>query len=601
MANSAKEWRHLYERETARAQAAEALAEERRWEVVRARNALHILRTVFDSNREKLAGARSELLAVRRAAKATLRLQAEVTRLTGLLKAVSVDPRKRGTMAGLRMENGRLRKELDEKTAHGKRLEAEVAKLRSTRETLSKAVFGRNSEKTGSSRTGRRRGQRVGGSGHGRTQRLELERNTEVQNPPAADCHCPCCGKLYWENGSHDSEVIELQVRAHTRVIRRNRFLRACTCSSSPREVSAPALPRLFTNTPYGISFRVCFLFERYVCHRPVNQVAAWMCGQGLSVSAGTLASSIPRFLPLFAPLSEAVLDRQRASRVRYGDETRWRVQSFFADRGSSRAWLWVGISRDAVWFHVDASRSAEAAGKLFGKAAPGTVLVCDRFSAYKKLARVLGGTLTLAWCWVHARRDYIKCASGHPALTGWQDRWLDRFARLFRLNASRLELYDPDLDMERQSTTFKAAHRRLKRALDRFFAAAARDLEGNAGKDRRSKPLRSLLKHREGLCVFLDNPRVAMDNNLSERTLRGAVIGRKLSFGSDSSAGAAFTAMMYSVIGTLQLNSMDVQQWLRSWLAACAQNGGRPPDDLTPWLPWSMSEQRRRGLQAPG
>ena len=601
MANSAKEWRHLYERETARAQAAEALAEGRHWEVVRARNALHILRAVFDSNREKLAGARSELLAVRRAAKATLRLQAEVTRLTGLLKAVSVDPRKRGTMAGLRMENGRLRKELDEKTAHGKRLEAEVAKLRSTRETLSKAVFGRNSEKTGPSRTGRRRGQRVGGSGHGRTQRLELERSTEVHNPPAADCHCPCCGKLYWENGFHNSEVIELQVRAHTRVIRRNRFLRACTCSSSPREVSAPPLPRLFTNTPYGISFWACFLFERYACHRPVNQVAAWMRSQGLSVSAGTLASSIHRFLPLFAPLSEAIFHRQGAFRVLHGDETSWRVQSFFADRGSSRAWLWVGISGDAVWFHVDASRSAKAAGKLFGEAAPGTVLVCDRFSAYKKLARVLGGALTLAWCWVHARRDFIKCAAGHPALTGWQDLWLDRFAQLFRLNASRLELYDPDLDMERQSTKFKAAHRRLKRALDRFFAAAARDLEGSAGKDRRSKPLRSLLKHREGLCVFIDNPRVAMDNNLSERTLRGAAIGRKLSFGSDSSAGAAFTAMMYSVIGTLQLNSMDVQQWLRSWLAACAQNGGRPPDDLTPWLPWSMSEQRRRGLQAPG
>ena len=398
----------------------------------------------------------------------------------------------------------------------------------------------------------------------------------------------------------HDSEVIEFPVRAHTRVLRRNRFRRACACASSPQEVSAAPVPRLFTNTPYGISFWACFLFERYACHRPVNQVAAWMRSQGLSVSAGTLASSIHRFLPLFAPLSEAIFHRQGAFRVLHGDETRWRVQSFFADRGSSRAWLWVGISGDAVWFPVDASRSAKAAGKLFGEVAPGTVLVCDRFSAYKKLARVLGGALTLAWCWVHARRDFIKCAAGHPALTGWQDLWLARFAQLFRLNATRLELYDPDLDMERQATKFKVAHRRLKRALDWFFATAARDLEGNAGKDRRSKPLRSLLKHREGLCVFIDNPRVAMDNNLSERTLRGAAIGRKLSFGSDSSAGAAFTAMMYSVIGTLQLNSMDVQQWLRAWLAACAQNGGRPPDDLTPWLPWSMSEQRRRGLQAP-
>ena len=259
----------------------------------------------------------------------------------------------------------------------------------------------------------------------------------------------------------------------------------------------------LLRSYPYGISFWACFLFERYACHRPVNQVAAWMRSQGLSVSAGTLASSIHRFLPLFAPLSEAIFHRQGAFRVLHGDETRWRVQSFFADRGSSRAWLWVGISGDAVWFHVDASRSAKAAGKLFGEAAPGTVLVCDRFSAYKKLARVLGGALTLAWCWVHARRDFIKCAAGHPALTGWQDLWLARFAQLFRLNAARLELYDPDLDMERQATKFKVAHRRLKRALDRFFATAARDLEGNAGKDRRSKPLRSLLKHREGLCVF--------------------------------------------------------------------------------------------------
>ena len=139
----------MYERELVRAQAAEVLAEERRWEVVRTRNALHGLRTVFERNREKLAGARAELLAVRRAAKTTLRLQAEVARLGGLLKAVSVDPRKRGTMAGLRMENGRLRGELEEKIVHVKKLEAEVAKLRSTRATLSKTVFGRNSEKTG--------------------------------------------------------------------------------------------------------------------------------------------------------------------------------------------------------------------------------------------------------------------------------------------------------------------------------------------------------------------------------------------------------------------------------------------------------------------
>ena len=77
--------------------------------------------------------------------------------------------------------------------------------------------------------------------------------------------------------------------------------------------------------------------------------------------------------------------------------------------------------------------------------------------------------------------------------------------------------------------------------------------------------------------------------------------IGRRLSFGSDSEDGARFTAMMYSVVGTLRMNGIDILRWLEQWLAACAANSRRPPDDLSPWLPWSMSEERRRSFTAPG
>ena len=115
------------------------------------------------------------------------------------------------------------------------------------------------------------------------------------------------------------------------------------------------------------------------------------------------------------------------------------------------------------------------------------------------------------------------------------------------------------------------------------------------------SKPLRSLLNHREGLCVFVDKPQVPMDNNKAERALRGPVIGRRLSFGSNSEDGARFTAIMYSVVGTLSMNGIDVLRWLEAWLEACAKNGRKPPDDMSPWLPWSMSEDRRRELMAPG
>ena len=45
-------------------------------------------------------------------------------------------------------------------------------------------------------------------------------------------------------------------------------------------------------------------------------------------------------------------------------------------------------------------------------------------------------------------------------------------------------------------------------------------------------------------------------------------------------------------------VNGIDVRHWLKEWLTACAENGGEPPDDLSPWLPWSMSEERRRELR---
>ena len=47
-------------------------------------------------------------------------------------------------------------------------------------------------------------------------------------------------------------------------------------------------------------------------------------------------------------------------------------------------------------------------------------MIVCDRYSAYKKLARLLGGMVILQFCWVHTGRDFIQCAAGQVDLTSW-------------------------------------------------------------------------------------------------------------------------------------------------------------------------------------
>ncbi len=100
----------------------------------------------------------------------------------------------------------------------------------------------------------------------------------------------------------------------------------------------------------------------------------------------------------------------------------------------------------------------------------------------------------------------------------------------------ARLELHDPG--RERQTSAFDAAQAALEETLGGMFAAAERQLARPPPEAREGGPLHSLLNHREGLSVFLDRPRVPLDNNLAERLLRGPAIGRRLSFGSDTEDG---------------------------------------------------------------
>ena len=495
----------------------------------------------------------------------------------------------------------RLRKQ--EKTIESlwirnERLEEDLAKLRSSRAVLSKVVFGSRSERQKKPGTGRKRGQQRGAAGHGRTPRPGLPEKTERRNPPKDARICSCCGKPYVANGERVTTLIEIAVKAHIRRVERTRWRRGCDCASSPLEAIAPPVPRLFPGTLFGTSFWARFLFEHCACLRPLCRVAAWYADQGLPLSPGTLANSLKRFVPLFDPVYQAILAHQNRTTVRHADETGWRVQEFRDNGRSSRAWLWTSVSKDAVYFRIDPSRSAEVAKALFADTACTVFVVCDRYSAYRALARELAGKVILCWCWAHQRRDFIEGAAGQEALTEWCEGWIERIAAIYRLNDTRLKHYDPAL--ERQTRAFDAAQRKLGKAVKRLFANAEAELAGLPDKDRRAKPLRSLLNHREGLCVFVDHPQVPMDNNAGERALRGPVIGRRLSFGSNSEDGAKVTAIMYSVIGTLSMNGIDVLRWLEAWLDACAKNGGKPPDDLSPWLPWTMSEERRREFMTP-
>ena len=72
------------------------------------------------------------------------------------------------------------------------------------------------------------------------------------------------------------------------------------------------------------------------------------------------------RLRRLLEQQSAAIRAHLVTARVLQGDETSWRVQQRRRDGASGRAWLWVGQSHDAVWFHIDPRRSLQAALKVF-------------------------------------------------------------------------------------------------------------------------------------------------------------------------------------------------------------------------------------------
>ena len=599
---AAEAWRRLHEEEKRRADTADGRSERLKREKVQAHCEAQYWKAQWGRARNALEAVRAEAKDLRGVSGDALHLRSEVARLETLLADIGVDTRKRSTIASLRIENGRLQTGSEALRKQLQEVESERDDLRSQIETLSRAQFGRKSEQGRKTRpdhkgkTGGKRGPRPGGETHGRTPRPELARKKEVHDPPPEALDCPCCGAPRVANGSHTSDLIEVAVKAHVRVIDRTRWRKTCQCSDTPEEVSAPPVPRLFPGTAFGISVWTRLLFELCVANRPLRRVAAWFEAQGLSISPGTLSDGLGRMVVLFAPLSAAILEHLQQAPVVHADETSWRVREFAATGSSSRAWLWIATCVDAVYLHVDASRSAAAAATLLGGLRKGVILVCDRYSAYKKLARLAAGQLVLAFCWAHVRRDFIKAAAARGDLDDWKDQWLARIRRLYRLNAQRLRFHDPGRPPDRR---YLRMHFRLSRVLGEVFMEAERELATVDDASPQGKVLQSLLRHRRGLSRFLDDPRVPLDNNLAERRFRLEVIRRKLSLGSDSKAGAEGMATMLTVVRTLEVNDVAVLPWLEAWLSACAANGGRPPEDLGPWLPWTMDEARRAEFRA--
>ena len=414
----------------------------------------------------------------------------------------------------------------------------------------------------------------------------------EVVELPVDQSCCPDCGKPRCAmTDSEDSEQIEIEVKAYRRKVRRRRYRSDCDCPG-PQTITAPAVPKLIPKSRLGTSVWVEILLAKYYNHQPIERLLTSWEAMGLSISASTVNGGLERLLPLFEPIYKALCERNRLSKYRQADETRWLVFAEKEGKTGYRWWLWVFVGEDTVAYVHDPFRSHDVPEKYFSKDVPG-ILMVDRLVSYKIMEQVKKGTIVLAFCWAHVRRDFIKVAKSFPELKPWALEWLRLIRDAYRHNNARLLL----MKLNQPAAVEDA---KLRAIVERMKAKAAEQLADPKLRKPCRKVLKSLQNHWVGLTRFVDDARIPMDNNASERKLRGPAVGHKNYYGSFAEWSGSLATMLFSIFATLKMAKINPKTWLRLYLDACAVNGGKPPENIDAFLPWKMNAEKLETMKKP-
>ena len=482
-------------------------------------------------------------------------------------------------------------------------LQEELDQSRGQTRALQDKLFGRKSEKSAPSdrsnglfdpeevtAAANKRGAQPGHAGHGRRDCSHLPVEEEFIPLPAAMLACPICGKpAVMMSTTEAADVLEIDVRAYRRRIRRRRYRATCDCDPTRRTLTAPPPPKLIPKGNYGLSIWVHVLLDKCASYRPTERLLGQLEQDDLGLPAGTVNDGLKRIEPMLRPICEAFLKRNRLGGFHQADETRWLVFVLVDGKKGHGGWLWVILGADTVVYLLDSSRSHQVPQAHFGPGASG-VLEVDRYSGYKAMAEVKSGLIVLAFCWAHVRRDFVAVGKSWSELAPWALSWLRRIRHLYHVNRERLRhpLGSPE---------FQEQDALLHRAVEAMRAEAVGELSDPQLRQPCRKVLESLQEHWTGLLRFVEDPRIPMDNNASERAGRGPAVARKNFYGSGSLWSGRLAAAMFSLLATLAHWKLNPRRWLTWYLESCATAGGRAPQDIQPFLPWNLSDERRAAL----
>ena len=258
-----------------------------------------------------------------------------------------------------------------------------------------------------------------------------------------------------------------------------------------------------------------------------------------MGLDLGSVVQMLHRLAGLFKPVLPRLIELYRLASVRHADETSWRT-----DGRCGYAWLFC--TPDLSIFMFRQTRSASVPREVFGNLPLPGVLVVDRYNGYNQVP------CKLQYCYAHLMREVEDLAKEFPdnaEVRLFTATFIPQLALAMHLRSQPLT----DEDYYRQAAA-------IQQTIVSVSAQPAQDLG--------IRHIQDIFRdHADRLYHWVDNRNVPAENNRSERELRPTVIARKVSFGSQSEAGAKTREIMMSLLLTLKKRQQHAEDYFKSVL----------------------------------
>ena len=253
--------------------------------------------------------------------------------------------------------------------------------------------------------------------------------------------------------------------------------------------------------------------------------------------------------------------------------------------KAGSKSWMWVYRSghlyqdRQIVLYEYQQTRNASHP-REFLKGYDG-ICVTDGYQVYHTLEKELE-ELTIAGCWVHCRRRFDEALKLIPKPSQKESNaflLMKQIQAIYREEGKLNDLSSDERLKQRQAV--------IKPLVDAFFAYLK--TINVSKKDKFGDAVRYARNQEKYLRVFLTDGDVPIDNNASERAIRGFCIGKKNWQMIDTIHGAKSSAIIYSIVETAKANNLKPFDYVQHLLEEMPKHmDDRDCSFLENLLPWS-------------